>query len=345
MALVNLNRLHAVTSKGRTYYYAWRGGPRIEAAFGTKEFFEEVLSARNPTSALDRRKMATWVALFKGSPEYADFGKHTKANWGPKLDDVARHFGTLSVSAFDKPQIRGHIKAWRDKWRETPRTADMAKQALSRLCSFIISEGALATNPCEGIANIYSANRADIIWTKDHMDAFAKVNPDEMIWAMELAALTGLRQSALLAAPWTKATKFCLDMTEPRSKAKGRGLVPIYPALRDLLDRIPKRAMTILTTQDGEPWKTGFGSSWTKAMARAKLDTEDLHFHDLRGTAATNFYRAGLTSQEIAQTLGWELARVEEMLDRYVKRDELMIDRIKKMERNASSTGGKKEQG
>jgi integrase len=32
----------------------------------------------------------------------------------------------------------------------------------------------------------------------------------------------------------------------------------------------------------------------------------DLHFHDLRGTAATRFYVAGLPERVIAEILGWQ---------------------------------------
>lgn len=333
MATVKLDRLYKVTSKGRSYYYAWRGGPRIEAQFGTKEFLEEFLSHKDPVSGLNRKKIATWVTLFKASGEWKDFGKSTKANWGPKLDSIKEHFGNLSVRAFDKPQIRGDIKAWRDNWRDNPRTADMAKQALSRFCSFLKSEGQLSTNPCEGVPNLYKNNRAEIIWTQADMDALRKVASKEVMWAADLAALTGLRQAALLELPWSRVSEFAIDMREPKSRAKGRGLIPIYPALKDLLATIPKRAWTVLTTQDGEPWATGFGSSWNKTMSRAGLDKKGLHFHDYRGTAATNFYRAGLTSREIADTLGWTLEDVEALLDIYVKRDELMLDRIRKMER------------
>ncbi|WP_412878725.1 tyrosine-type recombinase/integrase [Brevundimonas phoenicis] len=53
-------------------------------------------------------------------------------------------------------------------------------------------------------------------------------------------------------------------------------------------------------------------------QARAK----ELHFHDLRGTAATRFYRAELTPREIADVMGWCEVRVERLIDRYVKRDE-----------------------
>lgn len=44
----------------------------------------------------------------------------------------------------------------------------------------------------------------------------------------------------------------------------------------------------------------------------SKLAERDLHFHDLRGTAATKFYNAGLDKRVIAEILGWE----EEHVDR-----------------------------
>jgi hypothetical protein len=342
---INLKRLHKVTSHGRTYYYAWRGGPRIEAEFGTKEFLDEYAHHNSPTAALDAVHISTWIAKFKGSPEYAGYAKSTKANWGPKLDNASKYFGKLSTRTFDKPQIRGEIKRWRDQWRDNPRTADMAKQALSRLCSFIIEEGHLSTNPCEGIANLYSNNRAEIIWLDEDFEALAKAAPKEIVWAARLGALTGLRQAACLELPWTRVGKHAIDMRRTASaRGKGRGLIPIYADLRTLLDEIPKRATTVLTTTDGTPWATGFRSSWGKAMARSGLQAKGLHYHDLRGTAATKFYAAGFTSQEIADAMGWEKTAVETLLEIYVKRDELMLSRIRKMEQAGNTPVVKKEQ-
>jgi len=69
-------------------------------------------------------------------------------------------------------------------------------------------------------------------------------------------------------------------------------------------------------------------------MKDSGLSDTELHFHDLRGTAATNFYRAGFTSREIAQTLAWTEERVERLIDRYVKRDEILKDRIRRMDKS-----------
>ena len=46
----------------------------------------------------------------------------------------------------------------------------------------------------------------------------------------------------------------------------------------------------------------------------------DLHFHDLRGTAATRFYVAGLSERAIAEIMGWEEQHVARIIRRYVDR-------------------------
>ncbi len=46
----------------------------------------------------------------------------------------------------------------------------------------------------------------------------------------------------------------------------------------------------------------------------------DLHVHDLRGTAATRFYTAGLSERVIAEILGWREEQVSKIIRRYVDR-------------------------
>jgi len=350
-----LKGLFRVTAKGRTYFYAYRNGPRIEAEYGTKEFLEEFIAARSRVSHHDRSRFGTWVSLYKASNDksggkpYNDLADSTKRNWAPMLDNIKEHFGTLPVRVFDRPTIRTDIRHWLGRWRETPRMADVAKQVLSRVCSFIVAEGALSKNPCEGIANAYSVDRSDVIWTNEDLDALCKAASPEIQWAARLAALTGLRQGDLLRLGWSRIGDLSIEVRTAKSGGRRKAVIPVTATLRALLAAIPKRATTVLTNTHGQPWKTGFGASWKDAVRRAGLGDRDLHFHDLRGTAATNFYRAGLTSREIADIMGWGQDYVEQLLDRYVKRDELMLDRIRRIERfetenrkTDSKTGGSK---
>jgi integrase len=91
----------------------------------------------------------------------------------------------------------------------------------------------------------------------------------------------------------------------------------------------------VLTSSEGRPWGSGFGSSWNRTVRRTGLDR---HFHDFRGTFATKVYLTGLSVREIAEILGWSEDRVEAILKRYVKRDEVLKDLIARMSRNAPGT-------
>jgi integrase len=107
-----------------------------------------------------------------------------------------------------------------------------------------------------------------------------------------------------------------------KSRGRREAIIPLYGALRDVLNRIPKRSPIVLTNTQARPWTAdGFKSSFSTAKQRAKID-KDVHFHDLRGTAATKFYIAGLSTRVIAEILAWseDQDQVERIIRRYVDR-------------------------
>jgi integrase len=106
-----------------------------------------------------------------------------------------------------------------------------------------------------------------------------------------------------------------------KSRGRREAIIPLYDGLRDVLSRIPKRATTVLTSSKRRPWTAdGFGSSFNTAKHDAGIADKDLHFHDLRGTAATKFYIAGLSIRVIAEMLAWSEDQVERIIRRYVAR-------------------------
>jgi hypothetical protein len=66
-------------------------------------------------------------------------------------------------------------------------------------------------------------------------------------------------------------------------------------------------------------------------------------FHDLRGTAATKLFRADLNLREIAEIMGWSEERVGRLIDRYVKRDEILRNRIRRIEKAERRTKAVKQ--
>jgi integrase len=57
-----------------------------------------------------------------------------------------------------------------------------------------------------------------------------------------------------------------------------------------------------------------------RAKQAADMADADLHFHDLRGTAATRFYLARLDERTIAEIMGWQEASVSNIIRKYVDR-------------------------
>lgn len=335
MTKVDLVGIHVVRSKGKKYVYAWRGGPRIKAAIGTPEFTQELADAQRARIPGDRTRLAGLIADYRASDEWTGLADKTRQNWAPWLDRIQVKFGKTSIAAFDRPLMKVAIRKWHRTFKDTPRAADMGLQAFSRLLTFGINEGRLQHNVVVGIPRLYANDRSQIIWTAEDLDLLAKHASAEVMWAVRLACLTGLRKSDLLRLSWSHVGDYAIEIRTGKSRGRKTTLIPLFGELRDQLAQIPKRSTRVLTNQSGLPWKTGFGSSFNKAVKSAGIDK---HLHDARGTAATRMFLGGLTIREIAEIFTWSEDHAEEMINTYVKRDELLRDRIRRLEKAESGT-------
>ena len=160
---------------------------------------------------------------------------------------------------------------------------------------------------CEGIKQLYSGNRSEIIWTDADITRIKAACSAEIAHAIDLAAHTGLRLGDLLRLSWSHVGPDAIVVTTGKSKHRREAIIPLYEGLKHVLSAIPKRSTTILTNSRGRPWtKDGFGSSLNKGKIAAGMADANLHFHDLRGTAATRFYVAGVPERAIAEIMGWD---------------------------------------
>jgi integrase len=333
MVKVELRGVFKVTAKGRTYWYAWRGGPRLRGEPGSPEFMASYNEAIEDRRTPDKSRFRFVVTVYKGSAEYKKLAESTRAQWGPWLDRIADYFGELRIAQFDRPEkIRPVIRRWRNQWADTPRTADYALQVLSRAVAHAVELGKIAGNPCEGIKHLYNNDRSEITWTDSDIAHIKKTCSAEIANAVDLAGHTGLRLGDLVRLSWSHVGADAIVLTTGKSKHRREAIIPLYDALRDVLACIPKRATTILTSSRRRPWTAdGFGSSFNKAKIDAGMTERDLHFNDLRGTAATKFYVAGFSMREIAETLAWEEESVEKIIRRYVGRSAAIKARIAKL--------------
>jgi hypothetical protein len=124
-----------------------------------------------------------------------------------------------------------------------------------------------------------------------------------------------------------------------QGKTGARVTIPVGEPLKALLDKTKKRAVTILTTADGNSWtESGFRASWRTACKRAGI--QGLTFHDLRGTAVTRLALADCSEAEIATLTGHSMNDVGATLDaHYLKHDGgLAVAAVRKREVHEAGT-------
>ncbi len=199
-----------------------------------------------------------------------------------------------------------------------------------------------AGKPCDGIKHLYTADRSEIFWTDADIAEFMAVCSPELAWAVALAVHSGLRLGDLIHVSWPHVGDNAIVLRTGKSRQRREVIVPLYEDLRAVLARIPRRATTVLTSARGRPWTaSGLSTAVQRAKAAAGWDERDLHFHDLRGTAATKFYVAGLSVRVIAEIMGWDEEQVEKIIRRYVGRQAATLATIAQI--NAAK-GTKNEQ-
>ncbi|MET3593277.1 integrase [Mesorhizobium shonense] len=193
--------------------------------------------------------------------------------------------------------------------------------------------GELGANPCEDIKQLYAGSRAEIIWTDADIAYLKKTCSAEIGHAVDLAAHTGLRAGDLVRLSWSHIGEDAIVITTGKSRHRREAVIPLYAELREVLARIPRRSPVILTSTKKRPWtKDGLSSSFAEAKHEAWPDGDNLHFHDLRGTAATKFYLDGLPEREIAELMAWDEDHVSRIIRRYVSRSAAIRERIRKLD-------------
>ena len=70
MVKVDLKGIAKVTAKGRTYCYAWRGGPRLRGEPGSPEFMASYNEAIESRRTPDSGRFKSLVVLYRASADY-----------------------------------------------------------------------------------------------------------------------------------------------------------------------------------------------------------------------------------------------------------------------------------
>lgn len=315
--LVGIHRVKKRLANGDTvfYHYAWRGGPRMKAAPDSPEFVAEfVRLMRDRPEAPFQGCLAEIIREYLKSPVYMTLKDSTKEGYDIAIKAIETEFFAITAKQISETGSRQLFLQWRDDIAKThPRKADLFMSVLKRILWFGLDREMISRHPLEKVEKIDAGTRRDIIWTDDEIALFknGRKGPDgkwqikpasePLVRAMLLGLWTGQRQGDLLKLTWRAYDGQSIALRQSKTGAHVR--VKVSKELKECLDNVKRGdAVTILTNGQGQPWATGFKSSWRKAVERAGI--EDRTFHDLRGTFVTLAYRNGASIKEIAEVSG-----------------------------------------
>ena len=344
--LKGINRITKKLASGQTvtYYYAWKGGPRLEGVPGTPEFISSYNRAVAARRVTPKDQLQSIIDRFQKSSDFLDLAEKTRKDYTKHIAVIEAKFGDFPIAALGERGARAVFLAWRDEIAESSRRqADYRFAVLARILSWAFNRDLVPHNPCERPGRLYRSSRSENVWTDEDEAAFYAKAPEHLHLALTLALWTGQRQGDLLRLTWS-----AYDGTHIRLKQRKTGARVIIPAgapLRTALDAAKAKRtnrddkdtkplpLTILATEGGTTWtESGFRASWRKACAKAGV--VGVTFHDLRGTAVTRLALAECSEAEIATITGHSLKDVGAILDaHYLKRDSgLATSAIRKLE-------------
>lgn len=217
-----------------------------------------------------------------------------------ELKNLARAFGKMRPEII-KPK---HVYAYLDARGVTSKTrANREKSLLSSVFSHLIRWGVVEMNPCKQVKNFSEKSRDRYVEDWEY-DAVLQMASPVLRAAMEIAAITGMRQGDILKLKYSDLTETGIPLTQ--NKTGKKQIFEWTPALRAAIKsaREQKRhadsVIYIIANERGQGYTSnGFKSNWQRLMNRA-IDSGAIQkrftFHDLRA-------KAGSDADENAQRL------------------------------------------
>lgn len=318
---------HRVQARGRVYWYAWRGGPRLWSGPIAEEAGAAVEIARQYVQARDTRPAIGTIArvcvAYLQSPEWGRLARDTRRTNQEWVDAVRERFGSYSGEELANAR-RGVLQWIEEIERERgARAADRARLVLSRICSWARAPARALLpaqcRPTEGIEARYFAPAQSAAPLPEVLDAMQRL-PTHLALAIGLALNTGLRRKDLIELDWSAVDWMNGRIVWGTSKGRRRGrrvVIPMTPALRDVLERSGARFTgPVLLNSRGSGWSVHGLSHALWAALSAIGYTWSLH--DIRRACATHLAAHGWSSRQIARVMGWSESEAEAMSAMYV---------------------------
>jgi len=338
MAQVMLPYLQVYKVRGKQFAYYRRAGKRVRLAgeIGSPEFLaaykiasEEVSPKIGiPSKAAPGTFQALWDA-YERSPDYKQIDIETQKDYARLLKP--------SLALHGHRQVAGIHQAWvlaeRDKRAKSPSRANRFVSVLRLLINWGIPRGFRPKdgNPTFGIKAL-RVGKGHRIWTDAEVELMTSERAGTVALPVLMARYLGQRLQDIIPLTWTAYDGQFITVTQRKSEHTDEVVkleLPVHPTLKRALDTAKALrdaagtpAVTICIRPDGKPWQLShFKHTFTETRRALELP-EDMHFHGLRGTAATALAEKGASTRQIRSITGH---KTDAMANKYTKQAQQKI--------------------
>lgn len=275
-------------------------------------------------------EFAQLIVRYKSSPEISNLSKKYKHDMFVQLDRISEEFGHLTLSQIQSDGLVQEIYDWRDSRASTPVAADRGVGFLNLVLTWAKKRRIIRINQADDIDLLINRHerlkrsRARITWNKEWTTAFLNRAQPWLSNAFWLSYFTAAREADVCRMRWDQIKDGWLVFTPSKTRYSTAAEVhlPIFalPPFEKFLTTIPKMSHGyILSTKrgnrlSGERIRDGMN------YAVQALGDWNIHWHDIRGTIATELADAGCSNIEISSITGHRITESSEetSLVRYV---------------------------
>jgi hypothetical protein len=167
-----------------TYYYAWKGGPRLPGKPGDPVFIAAYNEAIATKADQPIGTIQSVLNAYQASPKFADLADRTRKDYIRNIRQIEAEFSAFPIEALTDRRCRGEFFAWRDRLAaKSRRQADYVYATLASIFAWAVDRGMVPVNPCERPGKLYTANRAEIVWSEaDEATFLAIIGPNAFTW-------------------------------------------------------------------------------------------------------------------------------------------------------------------
>ncbi|MEO7193480.1 MAG: site-specific integrase [Pseudonocardiaceae bacterium] len=238
---------------------------------------------------------------------------------------VQPYLGDRALAEIKEPVIRQWRKALQDAGVGAP-TVAKAYRMVHAMFTTAVDDLLIRRNPCriKGAGQDKADERPTL--TVDQVFAVANAIQPRYRMLVLLGALTSLRFGEFAALRRRDVDADDGELRVRRSQAElkhGRTIIKdpkseagkrsvaipevVLADLRDHLDRFSEagpNGLVFVGPNGGQLRRRNFHRLWTKALADAKVEEENVHFHDLRHTGNTLAAATGASTKELMARMG-----------------------------------------